>query len=110
MIDEFIANVCLLNNNLVSLSSILHTFTFVNDNTDFNSILNDGWYNIFSDVNGPGTVKNRWLLHVERVTNSSIGITVQTAFFYAGGVYETPKQRHIYYVNSSATFMWSDWY
>ena len=99
-----------VNNNLTLLNDTLSSFISVPDDTDFNSLTQDGWYSIYTTLNAPTTdVKNRWLVHVENIKASGVSIIVHTAFFYMGGTYVSRKTRHVYYVISSSTWSWSPW-
>ena len=86
-----------------------HLCTNLSDNTNPDNIVNDGYYNVYTTINGK---KYRWILHNKTVSvDNSIFYRIQTAYYYMGAESSNihPLQRNIYYYSSGETWGFTPW-
>lgn len=79
------------------------------DNTDYNTLLQPGWYDIYSSNHAPASGIGRVLLRVESVNINGNWIAIQTAIeWYSTGTI-TAKTYKRWLSNISGTFAWTAW-
>jgi hypothetical protein len=97
----------LLNDHLNDINTTARIAKLVPDNTDYNTLMQPGWYNIYSTVNAPGA--NRFLVRVDSVNaDADAWITVQHAYsVYTSTAPDSPKQRNI--CNTPSGYVFTPW-
>ena len=98
-----------LQDQLTELNSNMSMLTVLEDNLDFDQLKTSGWYSLYSDINAPqSTYKARWIVRVDRIADTIQEYIVQKAYYYMGGEYSLPQERHTY-INQNSQYSWSEW-
>ena len=106
-----------LNSNLTSLSGDVASIKPVTtrnattepDNTDYDTLTQPGWYDIYSSNHAPASGIGRVLLRVESVNINGNWIAIQTAIeWYSTGSIQ-PKAYKRWLSNINGTFAWTSW-